>query len=231
MITFYEYMKQALGNSGSGYYTSRARIGLEGADFFTAPERSPAFASLLALQIMELDEAMGFPDPFYLIEAGPGNGTLALSLLTIFQAANPGLYERLVPIFYELPGILSERQKERLSGVRLTHPPTWIGPESTSPSPNPGEGLVFGNEFLDALPVHRLRLGQNGWEECYIDRSENGLEETWGPLSTEALGRELEALSGTGLVIGQEMEICLELPVVLGSLDRLLSRRLENPRA
>ncbi len=229
MVTFCEFMKQALGGAGTGYYSTRARIGLEGGDFFTAPETSSAFASLLALQIMELDRALGSPDPFYMIEAGPGNGTLAVALLSIFRAADPGLYNRLAPLFYEIPGVLCEQQKSKLSSFRLTHPPRWIHPPGTEGAGfeevAPAGGLVFGNEFLDALPVHRIRGGEKGWEECYVEQAGQGYREVWGDLSSEEVAREVRQSLGETPENreGQEFELCLVLPEVLASLDRLLS--------
>ncbi len=230
MITFCEYMKQSLGGSRGGYYTSRGRIGFEGGDFFTAPETSSAFASLLALQILETDQALDFPDPFYMIEAGPGNGTLASGLLTIFRTAAPDLYKRIAPVLYELPGVLLERQRQELSNFNLRYAPRWIFPVGSQGSELdeivPGAGIVFGNEFLDALPVHRIRRGEAGWEECYVDQSGERPREVWGSLSSEEVDREVRETLGPDFATrrGQEVELCLVLPEVLSRLDRLLSR-------
>ena len=191
----------------------------------------PGFAaSLLALQIMGLDRALGSPDPFYMIEAGPGNGTLAFSLLTIFRAADPGLFDRLSPLFYEIPGILRERQEKRISTFSLRHPPRWINPVGMEGDVDeqiaPGEGVVFGNEFMDALPVHRIRGGVSGWEECYVDMTGREFREVWGPLSSEELVLEVRENLGENSAdrLGHEFEICLALPEVLGHLDRFLAR-------
>ncbi len=235
MITFCEFMRQAAAGPDGGYYTRHAGIGREGGDFLTAPETSPAFATLLALQIGELDRALGSPDPFYLIEAGPGNGTLMSDLLTIFRRADPAFFERVSPILCELPGVLEARQRERLREFELRHPPRWIAlPENLActsgeaPSgwPGPGPGLVMGNEFLDALPVHRLRVKGGRWEECYVRGGVAGVwEEVWGDLSDGELSSIL--LEGFGSDLsrreGQEAEVCQDLPRVLSLLDRCLS--------
>ena len=230
MITFCEYMKQSLGGKDGGYYTSRGRIGFEGGDFFTAPETSSAFASLLALQIMEADRALGYPDPFYMIEAGPGNGTLAVALLTVFKSAAPDLYNRIAPFFYELPGVLQERQKERLASFNMRYPPRWILPTvlkgEDADDVQPESGIIFGNEFLDALPVHRVRGGIGGWEECYVNQSGDRPEPVWGPLSSEKVEREVREVFGPNdaEMQGQEVELCLMLQDVLARLDRFLKR-------
>ncbi|MGC8529156.1 MAG: class I SAM-dependent methyltransferase [Leptospirillia bacterium] len=235
MMTFCEFMRQATSGPDGGYYTRHAGIGREGADFLTSPETSPAFATLLSLQIGELDRALGSPDPFYLIEAGPGNGTLMSDLLTIFRKADPTFFERVSPILCELPGVLEASQRERLRKFDLRHPPRWIAfPENSDPGPGinasgwpaPGQGLVMGNEFLDALPVHRLRVHGGQWEECYVQGSfEGGWEELWGDLSDGTLSKIL--LEGFGADLsgweGQETEICQDLPRVLSRLDQCLS--------
>lgn len=235
MITFCEFMRQAAAGPDGGYYTRHAGIGREGGDFLTSPETSPAFATLLALQIGEIDRALGSPDPFYLIEAGPGNGTLMSDLLTIFQRADPDFFERVSPILCELPGILEARQRERLREFELRHPPRWIAPpDHSEPAsgdapadwPVPGQGLVMGNEFLDALPVHRLRVKGGRWEECYVRAGSKGeWEEIWGDLSDGELSKVL--LEGFGSDLsrreGQETEVCQDLPRVLSRLDQCLS--------
>jgi len=235
MVTFCEFMRQAAGSDREGYYTRHAGIGHEGGDFYTAPETSPAFATLLALQIGEIDRALGSPDPFYLIEAGPGNGTLMDDLLSIFRKADPAFYARVSPILFELPGVLEKRQRERLSRWDLPHPPRWIAPPNPSNNnltktealPLPGSGVVLGNEFLDALPVHRLRVNRGGWEECYVVKGDSGdLSYVWGELSDPALQVALSEGFGSDLSRreGQETEICLEIPRVLGFLDGFLER-------
>ncbi len=235
MITFCEFMRQAAAGPEGGYYTRHAGIGREGGDFLTSPETSPAFATLLALQIGEIDRSLGSPDPFYLIEAGPGNGTLMADLLTIFRKADPSFFQRLSPILCELPGVLESRQRERLREFDLVHPPRWIALPRTGDNsslalpegwPAPGEGLVMGNEFLDALPVHRLRVTEGRWRECYIGLGKDGKnEEIWGELSEDSLASILSEHFGEDLSSreGQETEICLDLPPVLAALDRCLS--------
>jgi SAM-dependent MidA family methyltransferase len=228
-------MRQAAGSPRDGYYTRHAGIGHEGGDFYTAPETSPAFASLLALQIGEIDRALGSPDPFYLIEAGPGNGTLMEDLLSIFRKADPAFYARTLPLLVELPGVLEKRQRERLSCFDLPHPPRWIALPNISDAslsekgalPPPSSGVVLGNEFLDALPVHRLRVKNKRWEECYVEKNDSGgLSFVWGEISDPALHAILAEGFGSDLSRreGQETEICLEIPTVLGFLDGLLER-------
>lgn len=61
-------------------------------------------------------------------------------------------------------------------------------------------GCVLANEFLDALPVHRVRVVNGAWRELYIVEGPGGpssarpLHETPGPLSTPRLAAALADL-------------------------------------
>jgi SAM-dependent MidA family methyltransferase len=70
--------------------------------------------------------------------------------------------------------------------------------------PNPIVGCVFSNEFLDALPVHRVKVHEGAWREVYVAESEptpsppgrgrGGFIETLGPLSSPRLDEYLRDL-------------------------------------
>src|SRR5206468_1419434 len=78
-ITFHDYMDAALYDERDGFY-SRSPIGEEG-DFVTSPHVSPAFGVLLAGQVEQFWHLLERPDPFHVIEAGAGDGTLAGQIL------------------------------------------------------------------------------------------------------------------------------------------------------
>ncbi len=78
-LTFARFMELALYDEEHGYYmtgggSSRTTspIGLEGGDFFTAPSLSPVLAKCLVRQLAEIDERLGHPPVFHLVEMGPG---------------------------------------------------------------------------------------------------------------------------------------------------------------
>jgi len=81
-ISFSEFMAAALYHPEYGYYSSgTVAIGGEGADFRTSPEVHPLFAEMLACQVAEMYERLGRPEPFRVIELGPGTGRLAHAFL------------------------------------------------------------------------------------------------------------------------------------------------------
>jgi len=72
----------------------------------------------------------------------------------------------------------------------------------------PIEGLVLGNEVLDALPTHRVIGTGRGLDEVYVAVVDGRLADAPGPPSTPALGARLAA-EGITLAEGQLAEICL----------------------
>ena len=94
-ITFAEYMAACLYEPGLGYYTSPGRkVGAEG-DFYTSSNVSAIFGRLVAREFVRMDELLGSPDRFDLVEVGAGNGRLARDILDYLDAEAPGLYSRL----------------------------------------------------------------------------------------------------------------------------------------
>lgn len=77
-ITFEEFMERAL--YGPGGFYERHPVGVHG-DFVTGPHVHPVFALLLADAVREMHGLLGRPDPFEVVEAGAGDGTLARALL------------------------------------------------------------------------------------------------------------------------------------------------------
>ena len=56
--------------------------------------------------------------------------------------------------------------------------------------------VVVGNEFLDTMPVHLVRVGGGTLAEAYVEAEDRSLGQTWAGVS-EAAAAELELLFGT----------------------------------
>lgn len=76
--------------------------------------------------------------------------------------------------------------------------------------------LVIANEYLDALPVHRL-VGGERLQEAWVGWSDGWFSEVLAGPSTPALAAHLAA-DGVVLRDGQRAEICLEAPRWLGTV-------------
>ena len=152
-LPFDRFMALALYAPGLGYYSSGHRVfgtlPASGSDFVTAPELSPLFGQALARQVAQALEASG-SDAVW--EFGAGSGALAAQLLGAL-----GDKVRRYTIV-DLSGSLRERQQARLA--EFGHKLTWadVLPETM-------QGVIVGNEVLDAMPVQLLHFDGTRWFE------------------------------------------------------------------
>ena len=81
-VPFSEFQRLALYGSG-GFYTGSVggRAGRRGGAFLTSPEVGPLFGAVLARYLDAEWLALGRPDPFTVVDAGAGPGTLARAIL------------------------------------------------------------------------------------------------------------------------------------------------------
>ena len=152
-LPFDRYMAIALYEPGLGYYArSDRQIGAmpsSGSDFVTAPELSPLFGATLATQVRQALDATGTDEVW---EFGAGSGVLAVQLLD-------ALGERVRRyVIVDLSAPLAARQRERL--LRFGDRVSWL----TSLPPT-FDGVVVGNEVLDAMPVQLLHWDGAAWFE------------------------------------------------------------------
>lgn len=152
-LPFDRFMAFALYAPGLGYYANTSRkFGLlpqSGSDFVTAPELSPLFGRALARQVSQALEASGTRSVF---EFGAGSGALAAQLLEALS----GAIDRYTIV--DLSASLRARQRERLAGFGDTV--QWV-----DTLPEAIDGVIVGNEVLDAMPVQLLHFDGTQWFE------------------------------------------------------------------
>lgn len=147
-VPFSEFMAEAL-YGPSGFYTTGGRAGRRG-DFITSPEVGPLFGAVVARFLDTEWRQLGRPNPFTVVDAGAGPGTLARSIL----AASPECSEAMRYVAVDV----SDSQ-------RTQHPD---GIESTAMMPDgPFDGVIIANELLDNLPF-RLAVFDDGWHEAFV---------------------------------------------------------------
>ena len=152
-LGFDRFMAMALYEPGLGYYTNALQklgtMPASGSDFVTAPGMSPLFGQTLAVQVREALQATGTDEVW---EFGAGTGALALQLLDSLGDA----VHRYTII--DLSGTLRARQADTL--LKYADKVRWLDawPEAI-------EGVVLGNEVLDAMPVQLLQRTQGVWHE------------------------------------------------------------------
>jgi SAM-dependent MidA family methyltransferase len=192
-ISFAEFMAQALYHPRLGYYSSgRCAIGRRG-DYFTSVSVGPLFGMLLAAQFAEIWEKLDRPREFTIVEQGAHDGVFAHDVLRTLAERSAECFADLRYIVIEPFPILRERQRETLK--RFAAKMEWR--ETVAEVP-PFCGVHFSNEFLDALPVHRLRASgapnEREWRELFVAENANSFDFVEKKLSNEKLRAQIANL-------------------------------------
>jgi SAM-dependent MidA family methyltransferase len=208
-LTFARFMELALADSEHGYYAMADDRPTRAGDFLTAPELHPIFGAVLARSLDEQWRALGRPGRFLIREYGAGTGALAEAILRGLAADRSELLEAVGYEAVELHEARVDRIQERLAGAgfasALAAPPA--DPASADPPP---DGAILANEFLDALPVHRVvQRGHRLLERHVAGSPEHaGFEDIEAEPSSPAIAARLAA-DGIDLGDGQSAEIRL----------------------
>ena len=171
-------MELALYCPNYGYYErEKDNIG-RGGDYYTSVSVGSLFGELLAVQFAEWLESGPLPrrstngpdqgsEAVCIVEAGAHHGDLARDILGWLRANRAALFDRLEYWIVEPSGGRQRRQQARLAEFGTTVRwaddfRRWTGEAvagARSQAPVPLRGVIFSNELLDAMPVHRL-----GWD-------------------------------------------------------------------
>jgi SAM-dependent MidA family methyltransferase len=155
-LPFDQFMALVLYEPGLGYYANQqpkfGAMPQSGSDFVTAPELSPLFGAALAQQVAEALKATGTDEVW---EFGAGSGALAYQLLS--ELKRMGCEVRRYNIM-DLSSTLKARQQSLLA--EFGDQVKWL-----SEWPASLQGVVVGNEVLDAMPVKLLHRIEGEWHE------------------------------------------------------------------
>ena len=159
-----------------GYYATRPALGLRG-DFITAPLVSQMFGELLGVWAASAWELMGRPQPFRLVEMGPGDGTLMSDILRAVRHA-PGFLEAADLWLVDVSEPLKALQRNRLGEA-----PQWAA--SLAEVPDGAPIILIANELLDCLPARQFVRTAAGWAEQVVGLDRHGAL-TFGLANTPA---------------------------------------------
>lgn len=159
VISFQEYMQHCLYAPGLGYYTAGATKFGEAGDFVTAPELTPLFG-----QVLGNYAAACFKDGTnrHILEFGAGSGKMCVDIIDRLGQLNQHWDAYFI---LEPSPDLQQRQQQYLAShlsptmMQRIH---WL-----QALPDAYEGLVLGNEVLDAMPVNVV-LKEGGWIELGV---------------------------------------------------------------
>ncbi|TPX34809.1 hypothetical protein SmJEL517_g02648 [Synchytrium microbalum] len=178
-----QYMRQALTHPSGGYYMRGDVFGTDG-DFTTSPEISQMFGEIMAIWFITQYQSHNSPTSFQVIELGPGRGTLMADLIRTFTQF-PSLRTSLKSVhLVEASPALRKHQAKILS---LNSSKPTCDDNGTPVSMQRGDGvhvvwhdsldevprdawsMLVAHEFLDAMPIYKFELTQNGWREILVD--------------------------------------------------------------
>lgn len=227
-IPFVRFMELALYHPQFGYYmrppdSGSERIGWSG-DFYTSSDVHPILGQAIARQARQIDAALGSPDPFTVVEMGPGKGLLAKHFLSACRVQSGDSFShRLRYVLIERSPAMRELQRQNLlHGLCEPDRITWTD-DLPSLGPSHITGLVFSNELPDAFPVHRIQMEKGTAQEIYVDYDGARFIERLGPLSSPAVQEYLTRLN-VALPDGYQTEINTQavrwMEQVAASIDR-----------
>jgi SAM-dependent MidA family methyltransferase len=191
-----EFVDAALYDAG-GFYASGASAGRRG-DFLTSPEVGPLFGAVVARALDAWWVGLGRPDPYVVVEAGAGPGTLARAVLaarpacatalryvlverTAAQRARHGTELPLVPPAEAFAGgDDDDAEADVAQGGRGGAPRAPAnrgrGPLCVSLGELPAvqlTGVVIANELLDNL-AFGLLVHDGEWREARVGVADDG---------------------------------------------------------
>jgi SAM-dependent MidA family methyltransferase len=220
-IPFARFMALALGHPEHGYYSAeRLAWGRDG-DYETSPEVHPVFGYLWARQVEQCWERLGRPAEFHLVEVGAGSGAFAITILTWLRERAPDCFAATRPTLLDGSPRRLEAQRHALEarGLRADHQllEQWLADTT------PIEGLMIGNEFFDALPVHLIERRADGLHEWYVEHDGDRFAFALGEPSTPDLDAYFARL---GLAPGEACRA--EVSLVAPDLMRRLAERVRR---
>ena len=174
-MSFNDYMQLALFAPQLGYYTGGShKIGSAG-DFVTAPSLTPLFGLTLARQIEPvLRQSAG-----NVYEFGAGTGELAVSLLAGLQ---PDALQH-----YYIMDVSPELKQRQLALIREKTPQHADKVVFLDSLPDAFDGVIIGNEVLDAMASEVMRWTENGIEQMGVSIVDDQFAWTQRPVSDERI--------------------------------------------
>ncbi len=211
-------MAMALYEPGLGYYVNGLHKFGQAGDFVTAPEQGALFAQALARQFDAIADELG--NDWTLLELGAGSGALARDLLRHAKRP-PASY-----LILDTSAALRAVQAETLSSLpeSLLKRVQWL----KAPPSDRFDGVIVGNEVLDALPVSPFEWANGQLHERAVTVSDRRF--AWDRLAPQA--RLIDAVDQLKTQLPQPLpapyigEICLDLPGWIETVTEPLRRGL-----
>ena len=191
-ISFARFMEMALYQPGLGYYSAGLKkFGKEG-DFITSPELGALFAQCHARLFQPVLASF---DDAVVLELGAGMGSFCHDVLLALDDINqlPKAYWIL-----EISADLKQQQQQKIAQLppHLSEKVIWLDALPVQKF----NGVIFGNEVLDALPVEVFCQQGQSKQRLMINDNAGQLTEQWAKfpsdLAQQLAGKNLELEAG-----------------------------------
>lgn len=169
-ISFEDFFDFVMYKPGLGYYSAGAKkLGPSG-DFTTSPEISRLFGKTVSNQVIALLNNFESPS---IIEIGAGSGKLAYDIINNLINSKVDFDKYYI---LEVSADFIERQKQELSLLpdEAFEKVIWLDSILEAPF----EGIVIGNEVVDALPFKRFTVVDHKIQEIGVSIKNGQLTES-----------------------------------------------------
>jgi len=187
-------------------------------DYDTSPTVHPLFGSMVAKQLVQMWTLMD-AEEWTVLEMGAGEGYLCHDILSYLREREPQNYNRCRYYIVEKNPCVWARVEARL-GVFGDVVQRYPGLRELTDGSI--VGCIISNELIDAFPVHRVVMTEEGLRELYVSWRDARCTEVLAPPSTPLLEEYFRRL-GIVLVPGQQAEVHLEAVRWIGHVSRVLA--------
>lgn len=210
-ISYAEFIERTLYDTSTGYYTKGVSIGKDG-DFFTTPTMSNVFAEIIFYYFLKTIRKNNLPP--YFCEIGSGTGAFSRAFLKA-SAKEPSLRNKLRYFSVERSPAFRAMQRD------LETNPSFQLFSHIDEVPK-FSGMIFSNEFFDALPVHVVTKKRGKLFEVMLEREGDVYFEVEVPLSNQKIFDYFKTYPELVITDNQRIEIPLEMVVQYKKLAHLL---------
>lgn len=219
--SFVQFMETALYDKEVGYYMKeQSKLGKDG-DFYTSNHVHPVFSQTFARSILDIVIKENLP--LAICEFGAGDGSFAKQALAYFEEKDVQMFQSLTYVIVESSGFHRTILKDKLKGYNDKVKIYASFDKMVVDFPS-FEGIIFSNEFLDAMPVHLIEQGETSLLEISVDVGKEGtLVERLSVCENQQLIDWVDHF-GPQLPAHYRSEVCLQMAGWIKEIAKWLTR-------
>lgn len=181
-LSFEKYMELCLYHIDYGYY-ARAKLPSKRGDYITSPCVHRVFGATLGKQIMEMYHLLNKPKNFTIVEAGAGQGFLALDILEYLERKKYNSDYYIIEPFPKIRSIQENTLYPFKNKIK------WINNIEELPE---FRGVFISNELFDSFPVKVIQKINGEIKEIWIEIKEKKFIEIPRKIEDEGILKRLE---------------------------------------